>query len=139
MQNQNQDDSERVAIIDFPPMPKLPPMPSMIPLSTILMIVFVGSMAAVCFSRSNWIGGCADLGIIALSVTFAVMRYRSMKELHRHHRNLLTIQKILTTPVMAEEGNSMILTFLRPSDRLMEEMNEIFAEVIGKKSPKSDT
>ena len=139
MQNQNQDDSERVAIIELPPMPKLPPMPSMIPMSTVLRIVFVGSLAAWCFSRSNWIGGCADLGIIALSITFAVMRYRSMKELYRHHRNLLTIQKILTTPVMVEEGNSMILTFLRPSDRLMDEMNKIDAEVNSKKSPKSDT
>jgi len=139
MQNQNQDDSERLAL-DLPPLPKLPPMPPMIPTSTVLMIVFVGSIAAWCFSRSNWIGGCADLGIIALSVTFAVIRYRSMKELYRHHRNLLTIQKILTKPVeMVEEGNSMILTFLRPSDRLMDEMNKIAAEVISKKSPKSDT
>ena len=114
-------------------------MPSMIPMSTILLIVFVGTMAALCFSRSNWIVGCAYLGITAMSITFAVIRYRSMKELHRRHRNLLTIQKILTKPVMAEEGNSMILTFLRPSDRLMEEMNKITAEVISKKSPKIDT
>lgn len=138
MQNQNQDDSDQpsVAIVEMPPLPELPPMPSVVPASTIIVSVLLGTMSAWCFSRGNWIGGCIDLAIVALNVVFAWMRYKTMTRLYRQHRNLLTIQKILTTPVMAEEGNSMILTFLRPSDRLMEEMNKIATEVISKKSPK---
>lgn len=135
MQNQNQDDSEAaIAVLDF--LPNLPPMPPMFPAHTILLCLFLGTLATVCFAQSNWIGGSIDVALIALMLGFSWKRHRSMKELYRHHRNLLTIRKILTTPTVVEEGNSMILTFLRPSDRLMDEMNKIALEVLNKKSPK---
>jgi hypothetical protein len=137
MQNQNPEDSEEktaIAVLDF--LPKLPPLPPMFPAHTILWCLCLGTLATICFAQSNWIGGSVDVALIALMLGFSWKRYRTMKELYRHHHNLLAIRKILSTPTVVEEGNSMILTFLRPSDRLMDEMNKIALEVLTKKSPK---
>jgi len=133
MQNQKPSDFE-----DAPELPELHPLPPipLISTGTIILCLCLGALATWCFSQSNWIGGWIDVFLIVLNVAFAAIRYRSIKRLYRHHHKLLTIQKIFNTPVMAEEGNSMILTFLRPSDRLMDEMKKIAEEVAAKKSIK---
>lgn len=130
-------DSENLELPDFPPpLPK----PSFMPLSTIFLCLFLGGLATHCFYKSNWIGGCFDLFLIAVNVTLAIHRYKSLNNLAKQHQRLIAIHKIITTPVMSEVGNSMILTWLRPSDRLMDEMNEIAAkakaEINNKKNPK---
>jgi hypothetical protein len=65
-----------------------------------------------------------------------VLDYKRKKKLINWHKDLDKIRDILIVPTITEEGNSIILNLIKPSDRLLGVMNEM-KEMIDRQKSKS--
>ena len=103
----------------------IPQPPKPVLWSTVISTTIIACFMVWCISNDNWLGASLDAGLIALNVGFAIIRYRSLSSLYRQCRNLHVLRRIIDTPTMREEGNSIIFTYIAPSDRIMEELKRI--------------
>lgn len=98
--------------------------------NTILAIIL--SLTVFSILMGFWITALIQLGILAGNILMIIFRYSWLNHLYKEKCDLIKIQKIIDTPMMREEGNSIIFSFLKPSDRLLNKMMKI----IGKKNKK---
>lgn len=101
----------------------LRPPPSRWTWSTPIVVVVLALFTAYCVWDHNWLGATIDAAIVLVNVMVGVHRWVSMDRLWQQYRRLKVMETIVNTPVMREEGNSIIFTFLCPTDRLLVELN----------------
>lgn len=121
MQEQKTHDSNLLAMPDFPL--------ALVTKSSIFVLAFVSVFCLYCFYTSNWIGGTIDLILLFLIVAMIVSRYIKVKKLKKQHDDIAILRQIILTPVFTEQGNSIILNFVKPSNRLIKMMNTLAKEI----------
>jgi hypothetical protein len=53
------------------------------------------------------------------------IRYREITKLEIQYNKLTALDKVLKIPLYSEEGQSIILNFIKPSDELLEEIKKL--------------
>lgn len=88
----------------------------------LILCSFLVAMATMCFFKSNWFGMGVDIILIVILVGLPCWRYRMSRRLVELVNKLQGISSSMQT--LEEEGNSIILTFVRPSDELMDRLKK---------------
>lgn len=113
---------------DIPDLPDLPELPKRVRASTvILLVMFIGLLALNIYNQ-NWLGAVIDSILAVAVLVFAYLHYRKINELRRSYRVLKCMRTMLQTPVMREEANSIIFTFLFPSPEIMKEITKLHSQ-----------
>jgi len=100
----------------------LPPLPERIQFGMVMLICFFLGMGIFNLFCENWLGAGIDFALVSVAFVFAYLRYRKLSVLYSDYRVLKVMEKIINTPVMKEEANSIIFTFVCPSPAIMEEI-----------------
>ena len=111
----------------LPPLPEFP-LALVTKTSVIVCVMFIVLLIFNLYQR-NWVGATVDLAAFLAMLYFSISRYKKVKHLKNQHRDIALIRQIMLTPTFREEGSSIILTFLKPSDRLLQSMNKLMEEM----------
>lgn len=107
---------------------ELPPPPKKMTYVSVVVLFFLGTMAVWCVTEENWIGAITDFFLFAAVLFVAIARYLSLSKIYNNLKILYVVERIKNTPVMREEGCSIILTYLMPSPKIMEEIRKLSDE-----------
>ena len=121
MQNLNGSD------LPLPDMPEFTLAP--IAKSSYVLAALFTTLSVYCFCQGNWIGGTVDLMFLSLIFALALSRYIKVKQLKKQHDNISIIRQIMLMPTFTEQGNSIILNFVKPSNRVMAIMDELIKDM----------
>lgn len=123
MLNSNPSDSNPI----LPPLPEFPL--ALVTKTSIITCTIFAALLILNVCLGNWIGASVDLAALSLVLFFSISRYKKVKQLKEQHRDIALIRQIMVTPTFREEGSSIILTFLKPSERLLKSMNNLVEEM----------
>lgn len=112
-------------VSNIPSLDDLPDPPERVASSS---VVLFSAFAGIAAYNENWYGMCLDLAVLIAVLVFGYIRWQSITKLRRQWRLAKLLEKLIKTPMMREEANSVIFTFIFPSPELMEELNKIHNE-----------
>ena len=98
---------------------------------TFFTCVFLTLMALNAAHYERWFGVIVDVLLIVVNLGLSFKLYSNEWKLYRHWKNIKALDEIIGGPVLKEDGNSIIITYLMPSERLIKEISEL-----GKKGKK---
>lgn len=89
-------------------------------------LVFIGfaflSITSLYKTKPDFLGSGFYLFVSLFYLMITILSYRNRK---KTYYDFIRIRDIFTAPVMTEDGNSVILTFLTPSSELIEKMEKV--------------
>lgn len=106
----------------------MPDAPPRIKVSGVIMGSIFATFGVYSACTENWLGAAIDFTIVLGVFVFAYFHYKKIVDLERRIRIARTLHKLVNTPTMREEDNSIILTFIFPSPEIMEEIKALSKE-----------
>jgi len=100
-------------------LPDLPKVPTRIAWASVICIIVMALLALDSYCTENWFGFWVYITAIIIHIGVFVHRWMVFTRLHRQRRAIIAIDKIIRTPVIREEGNSIIFTFIMPKDHVL--------------------
>ena len=113
------------AVSNVPSTADLPPLPDKLQFSSLAFMVVFSVLAVFCLFTENWLGAAIAGAVVAVIFVMAYLRYLKVSDLHQKYRVLKVMEIMVKTPVMSEEGNSIILTYIFPSPAIMDELRKL--------------
>lgn len=107
----------------------IPPKPMLLGWSGISGLSLLGGLAVACGVHENWFGLALNVGLMGVVLLGCYIAYLAQSSLWRKYQRLLCVDRLITTPVMREDGHSLIFTFLSPSPEMLPEVNDFFKEI----------
>lgn len=125
---------EKASILDGVP---IPPKPVLFPKNGVIGIVVLIALAVLCVCSENWLGAAVDVVLALLVFGACWMSYNGQKFLWEKYQNLCCVDRLIRTPVLREEGHSLIFTFLAPSPKRLPEVSQFLDQIREKGNEKT--
>jgi hypothetical protein len=89
---------------------------------SIFLTIFLVLMAINSAYRQNWFGFWVNVAAAIFNILSASFHYYAYRKINKTYKMLKSFETIINTPVMREEGHSVIITIVMPHKELLDKL-----------------